>query len=104
MSWSILRRGTLHLIHWKVNMISAVLIPNQIQLKFPRSRNGNGGCQPPTKSVTVIADMTAIEANSAACMSAQVIPEYSTMNPPTISLSPSGRSKGTRFTSAIPAT
>jgi hypothetical protein len=84
-------------------MMRAVLIPNQTQLKCPRSRKGNGGCQPPKNSVTVMADMTAIEANSAACMRAHVIPEYSIMYPPTISLSPSGRSKGTRFTSASPA-
>ena len=104
MSWSILSLGTLHRIHWKVNMMSAVLSPNQTQLNAPRSRKGSGGCQPPRKSVAVIALIRPIEANSAAWMSAHVIPEYSIMNPPTISLSPSGRSNGTLLTSAIPET
>jgi hypothetical protein len=85
-------------------MMSAVLKPNQIQLNPPRSRNGSGGCHPPRNSVVLIALIRPIEANSAACMSAHVIPEYSIMNPPTISLSPSGRSNGILLTSAIPAT
>src|SRR5215207_1883250 len=98
------KRGRVQRIHRKVNMISDVLSPNQIQLKVPRSRNANGGCQPPKNSVAPIADISPIKANSEAWIRAQVIPEYSTMNPPTISLSPSGRSNGIRFTSAMLAT
>ena len=103
MSWSILSRGMLQRIHWKVNITSAVLRPNQTQSRAHRSRTSSGGCQPPRKSVVVIAYISPIEANSEAWIRAHVIPEYSTMYPPTISLSPSGRSNGTLFTSASPA-
>src|SRR5215218_1157359 len=104
MSWSILRRGMLHRIHWKVNMMSDVLKPNQTQLNAPRSRKGSGGCQPPRKSVVVTADIRPIEANSAAWIRAHVIPEYSIMNNPTNRLGPYGRSNGTLLTSANPDT
>ncbi len=64
---------------------------------------GTPECHPPrnrfeTRTATVIMLMY-----SAICMSANFMDEYSVWKPATSSVSPSGRSKGVRLTSAVPA-
>tara|TARA_Y100000588_G_C13453728_1_gene585202 strand:+ start:235 stop:489 length:255 start_codon:yes stop_codon:yes gene_type:complete len=58
--------------------------------------------QPPRNRMDVRTDMRAILMYSARKNIANPIPEYSTWKPATISASPSARSKGCRFVSAIP--
>ena len=64
---------------------------------------GNGRSQPPKNSVTQSPLITTIAAYSARKNSDQRKPEYSVWNPATSSDSASGRSKGARFVSAVPA-
>src|SRR5271156_6103009 len=60
----------------------------------------NGGSQPPRNRIVVIALIRTMLAYSPRKNSAKLIDEYSTKNPATISLSPSGRSNGARLHSA----
>src|ERR1700712_2509447 len=62
--------------------------------------NGSGGSQPPRNRMAVIADIRIMLAYSPRKNSANDIELYSTKNPATISLSPSGRSNGERLVSA----
>ena len=61
---------------------------------------GNSGSHPPRNRMVINADCRIMLAYSPRKNSAQEIPLYSTMNPATISLSPSATSNGARFVSA----
>src|SRR5688572_5546196 len=63
-----------------------------------------GACQPPKNMIAVRVLMSIMLVYSARKNSANVIPEYSTMWPATISDSPSTTSKGARLVSATPET
>src|SRR5205809_234961 len=63
-----------------------------------------GACQPPKNITTVSAEISIMFMYSAMKKSANLIPEYSTMWPATISDSPSTTSKGARLVSATPET
>src|SRR5690554_2616371 len=65
---------------------------------------GTGDSQPPMKKVAVRKLTSSMLAYSARKNSANTAPEYSTMWPATISLSPSTTSKGARLVSATPDT
>src|SRR5438128_875951 len=62
----------------------------------------NGGNQPPRNKIVVIADIKIMLAYSPKKNSANDMEEYSTLKPPTSSLSPSGKSNGARLVSANP--
>src|SRR5215208_1403507 len=64
----------------------------------------NGACQPPKNITAVRVLMRIMFMYSARKNSANVIPEYSTMWPATISDSPSTTSNGARLVSATPLT
>src|SRR5687768_16171073 len=64
----------------------------------------SGACQPPKNSTAVSVAMRIMLAYSARKNSANVMPEYSTMWPATISDSPSTTSNGARLVSATPDT
>jgi hypothetical protein len=66
MSWSILRRGRLHRIHWKVKMMSAVLMAEPEPVEVPEVQKLQGRLPATQNSVAVIAETRAIEANSEA--------------------------------------
>src|SRR3954467_862526 len=68
------------------------------------SRNGNGACQPPRKSVTASPLTANIPKYLARKKIAYLKPEYSVMCPATISDSPSGTSNGVRLDSTKPET
>ena len=59
-----------------------------------------GESQPPKKQIAIIIDSHSMLLYSAKKNKANVIAEYSTLNPATNSASASGRSKGARFVSA----
>ncbi len=61
-------------------------------------------CQPPRKRLVAITATVIMLMYSAIWMRAKRIEEYSTWKPATSSVSPSGRSKGMRATSAVAAT
>src|SRR5688500_886826 len=68
------------------------------------TNESTGACQPP-KNITAVSVLIRIMfMYSARKNSANVIPEYSTMWPATISDSPSTTSKGARLVSATPLT
>src|SRR3954468_1339888 len=62
--------------------------------------NGAGGSQPPRNRIEVIADIRIMFAYSPRKNRPKIMAPYSTWKPPTISLSPSGRSNGARLVSA----
>ena len=62
-----------------------------------------GPSGPPKNNVTTTADIVIVFMNSARKNSAKRIDEYSVWNPPPSSDSPSERSKGGRFSSAVEA-
>ena len=62
--------------------------------------NGMIGSQPPRNRMVTIADCRIMLAYSPRKNSAHEMPLYSTMNPATISLSPSAMSNGARLVSA----
>src|SRR5665647_265519 len=67
-------------------------------------KNDSGAFHPPKNSVTASPLTANIPKYSPMKNTAYLKPEYSVMNPPMISDSPSGRSNGDRFVSAIAAT
>jgi hypothetical protein len=62
----------------------------------------NGESHPPQKSSADTTETRIMFAYSARKNTANIIPEYSTWKPATISLSPSATSKGARLVSASP--
>jgi len=77
--------------------ITIALIANQ---KLFGKGKPNKGAQPPKKKAEKITDKLNILPYSAKKKSANVIEEYSTLYPATISASAYGKSKGVRFVSA----
>ena len=68
-----------------------------------KSRNGNGACHPPKKTIAAMHETRIMFAYSARKKNANRIPLYSVKNPATSSLSASGRSNGRRLVSATAA-
>src|ERR671915_5964 len=66
-------------------------------------RKGTGESQPPKNRLAPTAATVIMFTYSAICRSAKRIEEYSVWKPATSSVSASGRSKGARLVSAIPA-
>ena len=92
----------------KAKMNIAVLDRNHTIGKKPSDRkstreNGNGACQPPRNSVVASAETVTMLMYSARKNIANFSELYSVWNPPTSSLSASGRSKGARLVSPVMA-
>src|ERR1700722_5025886 len=90
-------------------MGNSVFRPNQKKLGAASQEScgtklqpSNGDSQPPKKKMTVSADIKIMLTYSARKNSANATPEESTLNPATISDSPSATSKGARLVSATP--
>ena len=83
-----------------------MIIKKQITIVFAISQNiesGNkliGANHPPKKQIAIMTDNHSILLYSAKKNNANVMAEYSTLNPATNSASASGKSKGARFVSA----
>src|SRR3954447_919588 len=84
-----------------MNNTRQILRMNQIGPESQvKGGNGAGGSQPPRNRMDVMADIRIMFAYSPRKNRPKVIAPYSTWKPPTISLSPSGRSNGARLVSA----
>src|SRR5918998_5257864 len=77
---------------------------NQTRGQTHGKKSKMGPCHPPKNNVVAIAEMATTWMYSPRKNIAKRIPEYSVWNPAINSVSASGRSKGARFVSAIPAT
>src|SRR6266404_723882 len=95
-------RGTVPRTQMKKHIIAASFAKNQNQ-DGSQARNASGAVQPPRNRVIAIPLMANMPIYSARKNSANLKPEYSTKYPATISDSPSGRSNGERFDSAMAA-
>src|SRR5208337_979191 len=101
-SWSWRRRGNVPRIQMKTKMESITLEKNQIH-EGMKVRKENGADHPPRKSVVPRPEMENMARYSPRKKSANLKPEYSVWYPATSSDSPSGKSKGERFVSAVAA-
>lgn len=101
MSWSARRRGNVTRNQTKTKITAVNLSANQTAPGM-NSRNGSGS-HPPRNSTVVNEAMAKKYTYSASMKNAQRKPEYSTWKPATSSDSASGKSNGTRFSSAVEA-
>src|SRR6516164_3119994 len=101
-NWSWRRRGRVPRIQMKTPIETNSFPKNQIHDGI-NWRNSRGAVHPPRKSVDPKPETENIATYSPRKKRANLKPEYSVWYPATSSDSPSGRSKGERLVSAVPA-
>src|SRR5579871_3238952 len=74
-----------------------------VLMKYHTMPGSSGPCQPPKNNTVIMEEISRIPMYSPTKNMPNFMPEYSEWKPATISLSDSGRSKGKRRVSAIPA-
>src|SRR6185437_5570729 len=101
-NWSMRRRGSVPRIQMNTEISAISLAKNHIHDGM-KVKNDNGAAHPPRNSVTASPLIANIPRYSPRKNSANLKPEYSVKYPAIISDSPSGRSNGERFDSAVAA-